>query len=161
MNYTAIPPDHAYHGSADIRPLATGMPPAKNCLWFTRVKWEDHDTWMNGGPHLEAGIPYANIVWEAAGLRDRKRNPDGVAPWAREIRTHDELAEKFGILFITDELRAAKRYGKAYEIDLEAAGIVDVIEDPHVRTHRGWILIIGTGSQIPLTKMPAHIEIRN
>lgn len=150
LSFTASVPEHAYHGSTDIKPLVAGMPPANDCYWFTRARWEDHDSWMSGGPQLEAGIPYANIVWEAAGLRNRRRNPERVAPWAREIRTHAELAEEFGILFVTDELRAAERYGKAHEIDLEAAGIVDVIEDPHVRTHNGWILIIRAGAAVPI-----------
>lgn len=136
-------------------PLAKGMPAAKLSQWHTLVSWDKHDSWMSGGPHLEAGIPYANIVWEEAGLRHRKSKPDDVAPWAREMRTHAQLAEKFGILFVTDDIRSAERYGTAYEVDLDNPNIVDVIQDPHVRTHNGWILVVRTGSQIALTKVPS------
>lgn len=144
-------PDRAYHGSMDISPLLAGIPAlAMHHLW-TRVDWRLHDAWMSGGPHLEEGIPYANIVWEALGLRDRRRNQDGVPLWARNVRMHRELASTCGMIFVTDDARAAERYGRVYEFDIHDPAVLDVVEDPHVRTHSGWIVLMRTGSPVPLT----------
>jgi hypothetical protein len=136
-------------------PLADGMPSASSCSWFNRTDWRSHDSWMSGGPHLDGGIPYANIVWEAVGLRDRQSNPSGVPEWARGIRSFADLAEGYGILFFTDGEADAGRYGECLELDLSSDAIVDVIEDPHVRTHRGWIAIIRAGDPVPFVDPPA------
>lgn len=149
--FTAPAPLRAYHGTTDLSPLASGIPPASMCHWFMRTSWERHDRWMGGGPHLEEGIPYANIVWEALGLRDRRARAEGVAPWARRIRTHAELGAECGMLFVTDRRQNAERYGECVEIDLASPLVLDVVDDPHVRTHRGWIVLIKAGARVPLT----------
>lgn len=143
-------PPCAYHGTTNIELFSNGMPPANQCHWFQRTSWQNHDRWMAGGAHLEIGIPYANIIWDAIGLRTRKQRPDKVAKWARKIKSYDEFSRDYGIIFVTDTLDAARRYGEAYEIDLTDSSIVDIISDPHVRTHNGWILIIRSGSRFPL-----------
>lgn len=115
-------------------------------MWYTKVDWRKYDSWISGGPHLEEGIPYANIIWEAIGLRDRVKNPDSVPVWARNIRSHRQLSFEYGFIFVTDCIEAASRYGNARAVDVHQSAIVDVIEDPHVRTHNGWILILKAGS---------------
>ncbi len=152
VDFRVQAPSRLLHGTTDASTLMGGMPPCSSCDLWTRVAWPAHDLWMDGGPHLEAGIPYANIVWEALGLRDRVRRPEGVAPWARGIRSHAQLARECGILFLTDCDRAAARYGDVHEFDQTAPGILDIVGDPHVRTHSGWIAIIRTGAQVPLTR---------
>lgn len=147
--FIAESPCRAFHGTTDPAPLLEGMPSAAACSLFTLTRWDRHDDWMSGGEHLDEGIPYANIVWEAIGLRDRKTNPDGVPLWARGIRSHRDLASGYGVLFFTDNEADASRYGHALEIDLEDAAIVDVVDDPHVRTHNGWIAIITAGRRVP------------
>ena len=153
QTFTDIAPSRAFHGSMSKMPFAGGLKPA--CLnygWqfvdWQFVDWRAHDRWMDGGPHLESGIPYPNIIWEACGLRDRNTRRTRPAPWARSIRTHRELGERYGFFFVTDTIRDAARYGSVYEIDLDQDGIVDVIEDPHVRTHNGWIVVAAAGSII-------------
>lgn len=144
-------PSRLLHGSMDVSALMRGMPSCSSSDLWTRVPWRSHDAWMAGGPHLEAGIPYANIVWEALGLRDRARDPSAVAPWARRIRSHAQLGRECGILFLTDCERAAARYGHVHDFDATAPGVLDIVEDPHVRTHSGWIAIIRTGARVPLS----------
>ena len=95
----------AFHGTLSVSALLEGMPSAGSCGIFTKVPWADHESWMSGGPHLDAGIPYANIVWETLGLRDRRTDPSGVAGWARTIRTHRALADRFGILLVIRHIR--------------------------------------------------------
>lgn len=149
-SFLAEVPKRAFHGSLEVSPLLGGMPPADSCGIFSRVAWPLHDSWMSGGPHLDAGIPYANIVWEAIGLRERRIAPDGVPEWARSIRSHGELARRFGILFFTDNEGDAARYGAVHEVDLGDPAIIDVVDDPHVRTHRGWIAILEAGAKVPI-----------
>ncbi len=143
-------PARAYHGTTNIDFFSNGMPPANGSHWFKRASWREHDRWMAGGPHLETGIPYANIIWEAIGLRYRNQSPAQVAEWARQIKSYDELSSDYGIIFVTDAFDAARKYGDVYEIELSDPSIVDIIADPHVRTHNGWILIIRSGSRLPL-----------
>lgn len=150
--FTDEAPARAYHGSDDVSVFDAGMPAASTNRWHVRTAWRSHDDWMSGGPHLEEGIPYANIVWEAVGLRDRKANPNGVATWARHLRSHDQLAREYGIMFVTNDVRDAERYGKAHRIDLSADDVVDVIVDPHVRTHAGWMVILRKGARIPFVE---------
>ena len=147
--FTHDPPDRAFHGTTCLNALHNGIPSADTNLWFTRVRWEAYDRWMEGGPHLEEGIPYANILWESLGLRKRQGCPSSVAPWAKNIKTFAQLGEGFGFLFVTDSKQNAERYGKAHEVDLMHDAILDVIEDPHVRTHSGWIIILPKGEAVP------------
>ena len=145
---TALP-DRAWHGTTDASPLAAGMPPAVSSSWYSRTSWRRFDRWMVGGPHLDEGLPYANVLWEALGLRDRPRLPDGVHPAFRSIRSHHELATRFGMLFVTDREEDARRYGDPHEIDLRSSSVVAVVEDPHVRTHAGWIAVVPVGATVP------------
>lgn len=150
--FTDEAPIRAYHGSDDVSALEAGMPAASTNRLHVRTNWRSHDDWMSGGPHLEEGIPYANIVWEALGLRDRTRDPAGVAGWARHLRSHDQLAADYGMLFVTNDVEDAERYGKAREVDLSDEAVIDVIADPHVRTHSGWIVILRTGARVPFVE---------
>lgn len=147
--FTTEVPAEAFHGSYDVTALELGMPAAATSILFSRVRWPEHDSWMSGGPHLETGIPYANIVWEALGLRDRRTRPDCIPEWARAIRSHEEFASGFGILFFTDNPDDAKRYGPPHRLDLNDPAVLDVVEDPHIRSHRGWIAIMRAGSKVP------------
>jgi hypothetical protein len=112
---------------------------------------------MDGGPHLESGIPYANIVWESLGLRERGR--PRAPEWARGIRSFEELGERFGMVFFTDREEDAARYGEVHILDLDADQVLDVIEDPHTRTHRAWIALLQPGLPLPLKPLPefAHL----
>jgi len=144
----------AWHGTWQPDFLDGPVPPANECHLFTRVDWHKHDSWMSGGPHLEEGIPYANIIWEALGLRDRDRRD---APeWAKGIRSFRELGEKVGMFFVTDRPEDAGRYGTSViPIDLDAEQVLDVIGDPHVRTHNGWIVLVKAGEAFPVKNAPA------
>lgn len=148
--FTAQAPLQAYHGTTDLAAFTHGMPPAATCHWYTKVPWKKHDRWMDGGPHLEEGIPYANIIWEALGLRNRAQHTEAISQWAQEIRTHEQLATQCGMLFVTDRREDAERYGKYIEIDLASPFVLDVLDDPHVRTHNGWIVLLKAHAPIPM-----------
>jgi hypothetical protein len=150
--FIVAPPAEAFHGTNTPDLLREPIPPFSDSNWCTRVSWDKHDSWMSGGPHLEEGIPYANIVWEQLGLRDRSRA--NVPDWAKHIRSFDQMVQEIGILFVTDREADAERYGETFKIDLDAEQVLDVIEDPHVRTHNGWIVLIKAGEPFPLLDPP-------
>jgi hypothetical protein len=153
--FTAFPPSPAWHGTRDPDFLRRNpVPPARLCSWNTLVPWRSYDAWMSGGPHPEPGLPYANYVWVSLGLRYRATEP--VPSWAAGIRSHADLADRIGYLFVTDSpLSAERNYGLPVEIDPFAPQILDVLEDPHVRTHRGWMLLIEAGAPFPLAPSPS------
>lgn len=99
-------------------------------------------------PHPEAGLPYANVLWEGLGLRCGGSGP--ISQEFAHVRSFRELGEQFGILFVTKSERDAGRYGTPVKIDLEDENVLAVIEDPHVRTHSGWIVIMPVGAKIPV-----------
>jgi hypothetical protein len=142
-------PGRLFHGTADdltgriVRPLYTSQ-------YFVRVHEKKYSRWANWGPEPEVGMPYANVIWEALGLRKRSRNPELVPEWAKHIKSYHDLSRQFGILFVTDNEKDAERYGKPYEIDLDHPSILTMIKDPHIRTHNAWILIMKAGEYLPV-----------
>lgn len=145
MEYTG----RLFHGTTEdltgriVRPLYTSS-------YFVRVHEKKYSRWINWGPEPEAGMPYANVIWEALGLRKRSRNPELVPEWARHIKSYHDLSRQFGILFVTDNEKDAGRYGKPYEIDLDHPSILTMIKDPHIQTHNAWILIMKAGEYLPV-----------
>jgi len=146
--------EQTWHGTWQPDFLEGPVPPASECHLFTRVDWYKHDSWMSGGPHLDEGIPYANIIWESLGLREKGR--PNAPEWAKGFRSFKELGDAVGMFFVTDRREDAGRYGTSvFEIDLDAEQVLDVIVDPHVRTHNGWIVLVKAGEPFPIKNAPA------
>lgn len=143
-------PDVLFHGTTDAASLAGPCVPASRSGWWSRIPWRTYETDFD-----EARMAYANVVWEGLGLAERGRPK---APeWARRIRSFAQLAERIGILFVTDNPpRAETLYGPVIEIDMNHPSILDVVADPNALSHNAWILILKAGEPLPL-KAPSPV----
>lgn len=137
-------PDIVFHGTDDRMSLIGPCIPAARSRWWTRIPWR---TYAND--FGQARMAYANIVWDGLGLavRGRPQAPE----WARRIRSFRQLAERIGLLFVTDDAtRAGRLYGPVVEIDMTHPSILDAVIDPNALTHNAWILILKAGEPLPL-----------
>jgi len=143
-------PEVMFHGTCSPAPLLGPCQPAASNRWWTAVGWDVYDEWVDG-IDCEAGIPYANIVWEALGLCDPGRAD--VPEWALDVRDFEDLGRRVGMLFVTDAhgtARAETLYGPLVEIDTAAPDILGAVHDPNARTHAGVILLVRAGAPLPL-----------
>lgn len=60
------------------------------------------------------------------------------------------------MLFVTNNTVDAQRYGNVFKIDMTSHDILETIEDPHVKTHRGWIVLMKP--RIPLSNFSISID---
>jgi len=144
-----------WHGTATPGFLDGPVPPASQCGWWSRSTWEHHDAWMDGVGDPENRIPYANIIWDQLGLRERGR--PNAPEWAKGIRSFKELGETVGMLFVSPDREYVESWygGPALEIDLSADQVLDVVWDPHIQRRDAYIVLIKAGEPFPVLKPPA------
>ena len=139
-------PDVLFHGTTDAASLEGPCVPASESGWWNRIPWRVFDRDFD-----EARMAYANVVWAGLGLAvpGRPEAPD----WARRIRSFDQLAQRVGLLFVTDDpARAEHLYGPVVQIDVNHPSILDAVADPNAQTHNAWILILKAGEPLPLLR---------
>jgi hypothetical protein len=151
-------PDVLFHGTVDRASLQGPCVPASKSGWWSRIPWRTFDSDFE-----QARMAYANVVWSGLGLAVPGRP---LAPeWAKRIRSFDQLAERIGLLFVTDDPdRARHLYGPSLEIDMTHPSILDAVEDPNVGTHNAWILVLKAGEPLPLLHRepavrPGHVRL--
>jgi hypothetical protein len=137
-------PDVLFHGTTDKASLAGPCVAAACSSWWNRISWRTYDN-----DFQEARLAYANVVWRGLGLCEpgRPQAPE----WAKRIRSFGQLAQRIGLLFVTDDrARAESIYGPVVEIDMNHPSILDVVVDPNALSHNAWILVLKAGEPLPL-----------
>lgn len=139
-----------YHGSAD--PLPETVRCGDETRWWSPM---DHDTFLNppwdeeigadnGELASELRTAYANIVYEAF-----LSSEDVCLRAMAEEYGLSGLGSKVGILFVTPDRDYVERYGEAYEIDLDADGVLDVLADENA-SRTSYFLVLKAGIPFPL-----------
>lgn len=139
-----------YHGSAD--PLPETVLCGDETFWWNPM---DHETFLdppwdqeigadNGELASELRTAYANIVYEAF----LSSEDVSLRAMAEEYGLFG-LGAEVGILFVTQHRDYVERYGEAYEIDLAADGILDVLADENA-SRPSYFLVMKAGVPFPL-----------